>query len=101
MLTLTFAGDESGDTSFSFGKGATRYLVVAMIATSDPDGLRDLLRAVREDAGLRSDYEFRFNTLSSAPLRRRTFAALSQGNFEAWAIITIAHKLRGLVEFRG
>jgi hypothetical protein len=47
MITLTFAGDESGDVSFSFGKRASRYFVVAVIATEDPDSLRDLLAAVR------------------------------------------------------
>jgi hypothetical protein len=38
MLTLTFAGDESGDVSFAFDKGASRHFVVAAIATADPDG---------------------------------------------------------------
>ncbi len=43
MLTLTFAGDEAGDTSFAFAKGASRYFVVAGIATLYPDELRQLL----------------------------------------------------------
>lgn len=87
MLTLTFAGDESGDTSFSFGKGATRYLVVAMIATSDADALCQMLAKLRHESGLPADFEFRFNGLSSAPLRSRVFRALSQASFEGWAII--------------
>jgi len=87
MLTLTFAGDESGDVSFSFGKGASRYFVVAVIATADPESLRQLLADVRERSGLVAHYEFSFNTLSSAPLRRRTFEALAGADFEGWAVV--------------
>lgn len=52
MITLTFAGDESGDVSFAFDKGATRYFVVAVIATPNPDDLRQLLADLRKDSGL-------------------------------------------------
>lgn len=87
MLTLTFAGDESGDVSFAFGKGASRYFVVAVIATSNPEALRQLLSDVRQRSGLAAQYEFSFNALSSAPLRRRTFEALAGADFEGWAIV--------------
>ncbi len=87
MITLTFAGDEAGDVSFAFDKGATRYFVVAVIATPDPDGLRQLLADLRKDSGLRADYEFRFHSLSSARLRQRVFSALAQADFESWALI--------------
>lgn len=87
MLTLTFAGDESGDVSFAFDKGASRYFVVAAIATADPDALRQLLADVRQRSGLPAEYEFSFNALSSAPLRARVFAALAQADFEGWAVI--------------
>ena len=50
MITLTFAGDEAGDVSFAFEKGASRYFVVAMIATSSPDALRQVLADVRQDS---------------------------------------------------
>ena len=87
MLTLTFAGDEAGDVSFAFDKGATRYFVVAAIATSEPDRLRQLLADLRQTSGLPREYEFKFNTLSSTALRRRVFEALSAADFEAWAVI--------------
>ena len=87
MLTLTFAGDEAGDVSFAFDKGATRYFVVAAIATSDPDRLRQLLADLRQTSGLPHEYEFKFNALSSTALRRRVFASLSAADFEAWAVI--------------
>ena len=77
-ITLTFAGDESGDVSFSFGKGATRYFVMAMIATDNAENLRGLLARLRQDAGLPETYEFGFHALSSARLRERTFDALSK-----------------------
>jgi hypothetical protein len=87
MITLTFAGDESGDVSFAFDKGASRYFVVAMIATPNPDGLRQLLADVRRESGLAASYEFRFHKLSSAPLRRRLLAALGEADFGSWVLI--------------
>lgn len=39
MITLTFASDESGDVTFAFDKGASRYFVVAVIATPEPETL--------------------------------------------------------------
>jgi hypothetical protein len=86
-ITLTFAGDESGDVSFSFGKGASRYFVMAMIATSEAEHLRSLLARLRDEAGLPETYEFGFHALSSARLRERVFDALSKAPFEAWAVI--------------
>jgi hypothetical protein len=87
MITLTFAGDESGDVTFAFEKGASRYFVVAVIATPEPDTLRKLLADLRQAAGLPAQYEFRFNSLTSAPLRRRVFEALAGADFEGWAVI--------------
>lgn len=47
MLTFTFAGDEAGDVSFNFGKGASRYFAMAVIATDEPHDSEafDLLQA--------------------------------------------------------
>lgn len=87
MLTLTFAGDESGDVSFSFGKGSSRYFVVAVIVTDNPDNLRKYLADFRQRSGLPATYEFKFHDLTSADLRRRTFTALAQASFESWAIV--------------
>ncbi|MBI5652612.1 MAG: DUF3800 domain-containing protein [Chloroflexi bacterium] len=87
MVTLTFAGDEAGDVSFAFDKGASRYFVVAVIATPDPDGLYQVLTDLRRDSGLRSNYEFNFHALSSSRLRKRVLAALGEADFEAWALI--------------
>jgi hypothetical protein len=87
MITLTFAGDESGDASFSFGKGASRYFVVAVVATEDPDSLRNQLANVRHISGLPAAYEFKFHDLSSTNLRKRTFSTLAEAQFDSWAII--------------
>ncbi len=87
MITLTFAGDEAGDVSFAFDRGATRYFVVAVISTPTPDTLRQVLTTVRQESALPSHYEFRFHTLSSARLRRRVLTALSDADFESWALI--------------
>ncbi len=87
MLTFTFAGNESGDVSFNFEKGASRYFVMAVIATSEPQKLRQTLDDVRKSAGLPAAYEFSFHALASAPLRQRVFQTLQKADFEAWALV--------------
>lgn len=87
MLTFTFAGDESGDVSFSFAKGASRYFVVAVIATQSPDNLRALLEKIRRDSKLSERYEFGYHRLSSEQLRKRVFFALANAEFDVWAIL--------------
>lgn len=87
MITLTFAGDEAGDVSFAFDKGASRYFVVAVIATPQPNELRQLLAQVRKDAHLPPQFEFKFNHFASAKLRNRTLETLAHAPFESWAII--------------
>ena len=87
MLTFTFAGDESGDVSFKFDKGASRYLVITVIITADPDGLRAMLAKVRQESNLPSTYEFGFHNVTSAELRQRIFTTLRKADFEAWALI--------------
>ncbi len=87
MLTFTFAGDEAGDFSFDFEKGASRYIVVAVIATSNPDGLRDVLANIRKENKLSPAYEFGFHNMSSAQFRKKIFTGLRSAEFEAWALI--------------
>ncbi|GAB4540140.1 MAG: hypothetical protein Fur002_06350 [Anaerolineales bacterium] len=87
MITITFAGDESGDVSFNFGKGASRYFVMAVIATERPELLRQTLADVRRQLGLSPSYEFKFNAISPANIRQRVFEVLRGADFEAWAII--------------
>lgn len=87
MLTLTFAGDESGDVSFSFGKGASRYFVVAIVATPEPDALRAVLVDLRKRENFPEGFEFHFHSLASAKLRRKIFLTLSTAHFEAWALV--------------
>lgn len=87
MLTFTFAGDESGDGSFNFAKGASRYFVVAVIGTQNPDALRNLLDEVRQKTHLPKNFDFHFNSLASTKLRHLLFESLRQADFEAWGII--------------
>jgi hypothetical protein len=87
MLTFTFAGDESGDASFNFVKGASRYFVVTVIATREPDELRGLLEKLRRDSKLSEKYEFGYHKLSSEQLRKRVFSALANAEFDFWAIL--------------
>ena len=85
-ITFTFAGDESGDLSFNFGKGASRYFVIAVIATEEPQSVRQNLTDVRMEFNLPAAYEFSFNSLSSAQMRQGVFQSLRRANFDAWAL---------------
>ena len=87
MPTFTLAGDESGDVSMSFGKGASRNFVIDMIATSYPDQLRHELEVVRKAANLPRNYEFKFHSLTSFRLRQDVFTALRKMDFSVWAVI--------------
>jgi len=86
-ITFTFAGDEAGDVSFNFTKGASRYFVVTVIATKFPDNLRDLFAAIRRQAHLPQGFDFHFNSLASAKLRNLLFSSLAKADFEAWAVV--------------
>jgi len=99
MITFTFAGDESGDTSFNFEKGASRYFVITVIATQSPDALRNLLDQLRKESGLVGKYEFGFHKLSAERLRKRVFSALAEADFDAWAILV--DKTRLAEAFKG
>ncbi len=86
-VTFTFAGDESGDLSFNFGKGASRYFAMAVIATTEPQNLRQNLADVRGKFNLPAAYEFSFHGLSSAQLRQVVFQSLQRAHFDAWALV--------------
>ena len=97
MLTFTFAGDESGDVSFNFAKGASRYFVVTVIATQRPDELRGLLEKLRRDSKLPERYEFDYHIqiadlIAGAIWRRDTRS--DSGAFEM-----IEQKIRKLIEY--
>jgi hypothetical protein len=100
IITFTFAGDESGDASFNFEKGASRYFVMTVVATRSPDILRDLLQRLRRESGLVGRYEFGFHKLSAESLRQRVFSALAEADFEAWAILVdkaqLAESFKGM-----
>lgn len=96
METLVFAGDESGDVSFNFGKGASRYFVAAVIGTPEAQALRQALEDVRRELSLPAHYEFGFNAMgSSSRLRQKVFAALRRADFEAWALVVDKTTLPG------
>ena len=88
MITFTFAGDEAGDVSLNFEKGASRYFVFAVIATEKPQELREMLDEVRREFNLSAGYEFGFNSMGAAvALREKVFSRLSRADFSAWAIL--------------
>lgn len=86
-ITFTFAGDESGDVSFNFGKGASRYFAMVVIATTEPQRVRQALADVRKEFNLPAAYEFSFHGLSSAAIRQQVFQALRDADFEAWGLV--------------
>ncbi len=75
-----------GDISFNFRKGATQYFVIAIIATGQPEQLRQQLLEIRSEANLSDTFEFSYHSLSSR-LRERAFVSLSKGCFDAWGIV--------------
>lgn len=98
MITLTFAGDEAGDVSLNFEKGASRYFVPAFISTQKPDSLRETLADLRDRLGLSETHEFKFHKMTSAEIRNETFVALARADFEAWALIVDKTRLPKIFE---
>lgn len=86
-VVYTFAGDESGDVSFSFTKGASRHFIFSMIASEDPEELRGSLQQLRVENHLSADYEFKYHNLTSQRLKSAVFDCLSHKNFQTWALI--------------
>jgi hypothetical protein len=87
MPTFTFAGDEAGDASLNFKKGASRYFVLAVVATQDADGLRTVLENLRTKENFPQNFEFHFNSLTSTKLRKKTLATLQNADFTGWALV--------------
>lgn len=86
-ITYTFAGDESGDSSFSFAKGASRYFVIAMISTNTPEVLRALVPELRKKLKFPEKYEFKFHKLTGRVVGKTVFTELSKERFKIWAIM--------------
>jgi len=86
-ITLTFAGDESGDTSFAFQKGASRYFVIAMIATSKPDELRLQLQQIKQELHLPEDYEYKFHKLIGKKRGTEIFQRIIKTDFDSWSLL--------------
>ena len=87
MTTFTFAGDEAGDASLNFKKGASRYFVIAVVATQDADSLRAVLGDLRKREKFTQGFEFHFNSMTSEKLRVKTLSALQSADFRAWALV--------------
>jgi hypothetical protein len=98
MITFTFAGDEAGDVSLNFEKGASRYFVPAFIATQEPDHLREKLADLRVALNLRETHEFKFHRMTSAEIRNEVFSTLAHADFEAYALIVDKTRLPKIFE---
>jgi Protein of unknown function (DUF3800) len=98
MITLTFAGDEAGDVSLKFEKGASRYFVPAFIATQAPDSLRNTLADLRQSLGLRATHEFKFHKMTSPDVRNQVFSTLARADFDAWALFVDKTRLPKIFE---
>lgn len=98
MLTFTFAGDEAGDVSLNFTKGASRYFVPVFISTQEPDALRDWLAALRAELDLSEKHEFKFHRMTDGNLRKRVFSALAHADFQAWGLVADKTRLPKIFE---
>ena len=88
MNNLAFAGDEAGDVSFKFDKGASRHFVVAIIATACPHKLRAGLQILRNKYNLPQGYEFSFHKTTATRLRIALFNTLQGLDYRIWAVVT-------------
>lgn len=98
MTYLTFAGDEAGDVSLNFEKGASRFFVPVLISTQVPDDLRDMLADLRQALVMRPTHEFKFHKMASAEIRVQVFSALAHAKFDAWALIADKTRLPKIFE---
>ena len=98
MITCTIAGDEAGDVSLNFGKGASRYFVPVFIVTQSPDPLRQALADARQTLGLHETHEFKFHKMASATIRNEVFSTLARADFEAWALVVDKTRLPKIFE---
>jgi len=98
MITLTFAGDEAGDVSLNFEKGASRYFVPAFISTQNPDLLRETLANLRVRLDLSETHEFKFHKMTSSEIRNEVFSTLARADFDAWALIADKTRLPKIFE---
>ena len=90
---VVFAGDEAGDASFRFDRGATRHFVIAIVGTGQPDTLREALRQLRRQYNLPPWYEFSFHNTTSTHLRTALWETLPQLAFCVWAVIADKERL--------
>ncbi|MEW5986733.1 MAG: DUF3800 domain-containing protein [Chloroflexota bacterium] len=91
--TWTFAGDEAGQTSFRFDRGATRYFVVAIIGTREPETLRQALKVLRQEYRLPANYEFGSHKTTGRHLRSSLMETISRLDFQTWAVVVDKVKL--------
>jgi hypothetical protein len=98
MITCTIAGDEAGDVSLNFGKGASRYFVPVFVATKKPDELRDLLGKLRQSLRLSPTHEFKFHKMTSTEIRNEVFSALARADFQAYSLIVDKTRLPKIFE---
>jgi hypothetical protein len=88
-----FAGDEAGDTSFRFDRGATTHFTIALIGTRDADSLRLALDKVRARFHLASDFEFKSHGLSHRQIRQALWETLAPLDFTIWAVVVDKQRL--------
>jgi hypothetical protein len=72
-----FAGDEAGDTSFRFDRGASTHFSIALIGTRDADSLRLALDQVRARFHLAPDFEFKFHNREALSLNKTPLVSAS------------------------
>jgi hypothetical protein len=85
--TYTFACDESGDPSLFFRKGASKLFVAAIIATNEPEKVRQIMSSMKLENNLTPNYEFKYHNLTSSGLRERVFTKIHNIDFTCWAIL--------------
>ena len=83
---MIFVGDEAGDVSLNFAKGASSHLVIALLKLDEPEGFYQGLADFKRRFGLPLTYEFSFHDTTNQPIKSRFFRWLASMEFEGYAV---------------
>lgn len=85
--------EEAGDTGIKFDQGSSRFFVVVLLSTDEPDQLRQRVASLREQLHLPLCFEFKFH-YTVPRLKMAFFAAITPLPFSVRAIAIDKANLR-------
>jgi hypothetical protein len=86
-VPFTYGGDEAGDVSFAFAKGASRYFVLALVRVGHEGALDESFSELAARYRLPEQFEFSFHDVTSPRLRHGILSTLATWPVCAWVIV--------------